>query len=182
MKHDELNWLAFRYVAGELSADEQAAFEARLDTEQPAREAVAREVELAQAVAIAAGSLAPQSARVTPAGKAEPVRFALSVRSASWLSLGAAASLAIGMVLGSMLLGRALPWNRTGDELARSQAAVQELAGFWQPIEMSDDVAVRDATDDTAEEMMPEAPGADVPGWLLAALEPEEPADSTREN
>ncbi len=47
------DWLAFRYIAGELSAEEVAAFELELETSQPAREAVAHAVELSQTVAIA---------------------------------------------------------------------------------------------------------------------------------
>lgn len=46
-------WLAFRYIAGEVSQEEAAAFELELETSQSAREAVARAVELSQAVAIA---------------------------------------------------------------------------------------------------------------------------------
>jgi hypothetical protein len=48
---NDRDWLAFRYIAGELTGDEAAAFEADLETSQPAREAVARAVELSQAVA-----------------------------------------------------------------------------------------------------------------------------------
>jgi hypothetical protein len=47
----DLHWLAFRYVAGETDAAETAAFEDRLDHDQAAREAVARVVDLAGAVA-----------------------------------------------------------------------------------------------------------------------------------
>ena len=46
-------WLAFRYISGELDEEQAAAFEAELETSQPAREAVARAVELSQAVALA---------------------------------------------------------------------------------------------------------------------------------
>lgn len=46
----ELSWLAFRFVAGELSGDELAAFEQRLEVDQGAREAVAEMVELTTAV------------------------------------------------------------------------------------------------------------------------------------
>ncbi len=45
-----VEWLAFCYVAGELSADEAAEFEACLRDEQPAREALARAAELYWAV------------------------------------------------------------------------------------------------------------------------------------
>jgi hypothetical protein len=58
----ELDWLAFRYVAGEMAVEEAEAFEGRLDQDQEAREAVARVVELAGAVA----ALAPQAATTLP--------------------------------------------------------------------------------------------------------------------
>jgi hypothetical protein len=47
------DWLAFRYIAGELNSEESAAFEAELETSQVAREAVARAVDLSQAIALA---------------------------------------------------------------------------------------------------------------------------------
>jgi anti-sigma factor RsiW len=178
----DLGWLAFRYVAGELSPDEQAAFEARLDTDQLVREAVAREVELAQAVAIAAGSLTPVGAVVTPAAQADarPVRFALSARSIGWMVVGAAASLAIGLLIGS-------GWNADQPlKLAKDtrRAAVEELAGYWHPIEAdsdsSDEPAAREAqvaTEDADNEL---AADDGVPTWLLAALEPEESGNSPR--
>ena len=46
---EELDLLAFRYIAEELSDDERGAFELRLADDQGAREAVARAVELSQA-------------------------------------------------------------------------------------------------------------------------------------
>ncbi len=45
-EHEDLNWLAFRYVAGELNAAELRAFETQLEDDQSAREAVARACEL----------------------------------------------------------------------------------------------------------------------------------------
>ena len=47
-----LDWLAFCYVSGELDGDERTAFENRLADDQVAREAVARAVELTEAVAV----------------------------------------------------------------------------------------------------------------------------------
>jgi hypothetical protein len=47
------DWLAFRYIAGELSDEDFASFEFELETSQLAREAVARAIELSQAIAIA---------------------------------------------------------------------------------------------------------------------------------
>src|SRR6476660_2205915 len=46
----ELQWLAFRYIFGEMTADEAAEFEVRLDHDQTAREAVAESVALAGAI------------------------------------------------------------------------------------------------------------------------------------
>jgi len=61
---DQLNWLAFRFVANELDATEASEFESLLVTDQAAREAVARAVEettqirqaLAGAAVVAAAS------------------------------------------------------------------------------------------------------------------------------
>lgn len=58
----ELFWLAYCYVAGELSAAQAADFEARLEVDQPAREAVAQAVELTAAVQGAPETLVEQAA------------------------------------------------------------------------------------------------------------------------
>lgn len=50
--HAELLLTAFRYISGELSADETTAFEDRLSNDQPAREALADVVELSEAIAV----------------------------------------------------------------------------------------------------------------------------------
>jgi anti-sigma factor RsiW len=46
----DLDWLAFQYIAGELSVDDEEQFEARLSTEPAVGEAVARVVALGEAV------------------------------------------------------------------------------------------------------------------------------------
>jgi hypothetical protein len=50
--HEDLDlaWLAFQYVAGELTRPEHEAFEQRLDHDQSAREAVAQAVALVEAL------------------------------------------------------------------------------------------------------------------------------------
>jgi hypothetical protein len=59
-EREELDWLAFRYVAGELAADEAGDFEGRLARDQTARDAVSRAVELTSAIcAVEATSSAP---------------------------------------------------------------------------------------------------------------------------
>jgi anti-sigma factor RsiW len=80
---DDLTWLAFRYVAGELDPDESTAFEHRLDSDQPAREAVA------EAVALMAGVV-----RAAPALRSTPVMRS-RVRKAVAVALASAACLAL---------------------------------------------------------------------------------------
>ncbi len=50
---EQLDWIAFRYLANELSDGERKRFEARLDDDQLAREAVAAAVELTDCLTIA---------------------------------------------------------------------------------------------------------------------------------
>jgi len=50
---DELHWLAFRYISGELTETEAQAFESRLESDELAQTAVARAVRLTYAVASA---------------------------------------------------------------------------------------------------------------------------------
>ena len=47
---DDLEWLAFRYISGELTDGELSDFETRLAEDQVAREAVARSVQMTHAV------------------------------------------------------------------------------------------------------------------------------------
>src|SRR3954451_766284 len=63
---NELDWVALCYASGELNAMEAAQFEARLADDQAAREALARAVELTQAVAAAESHA---GAVVIPAGR-----------------------------------------------------------------------------------------------------------------
>src|SRR6516164_7648881 len=87
MSDSDLNWLALRYVTGEMADAELAAFEETLADSQPARETVAAAVLLAQAVVLAERT----PASVTTAG--------LTVGRPSWRGrlawalVGAAASL-----------------------------------------------------------------------------------------
>jgi hypothetical protein len=70
--NDELDWLAFRYVAGEMTADEEERFEERLARDQLAREAVDHAVELNEAIRLVASESAPVIAsRVRHSGSRE---------------------------------------------------------------------------------------------------------------
>jgi hypothetical protein len=65
LPEDELHWLAFRYVTGELSGDEESSFELRLAEDQQARDAVEQAVELNEAVRVVAAELFPARAPQT---------------------------------------------------------------------------------------------------------------------
>jgi len=87
-----LDWLAFRYVSGELTGDETESFELRLADDQAARDAVASAVELSQAI-VAAESLA--SPVISPAAA---LRKSWSTHIA-WFACGAAACLLVVLAL-----------------------------------------------------------------------------------
>jgi hypothetical protein len=115
---NELDWTAFCYAAGELSPAEVEQFEARLAAEQPAREALARAVELTQAVAAA-----ESQAEVTVA--ARPARRPAGWMSRlSWMAVGGiAAALIAALWSGAWNLN---PGNRPGNLLTQ-----RELAAAW---------------------------------------------------
>ncbi len=102
----ELDWLAFQYLAGNLSTEAVSEFETRLARDQAAREAVARAVELTQAVALVEAA-APE--RVVPACREEGVavsrhadlpvektRTTHWIVPVAWLSMAALALVVVG--------------------------------------------------------------------------------------
>ena len=122
-QHD-LDWLAFRYVAGEMPAAELSAFEDRLADDQPAREAVARAAQLAQTVALAAAP--PQ---VLPAA-ADRSSW---LQPAAWMSMGAAACLAVVLYLNLPAPGGKGDVAGVGDNAdgAAVDSADHQLASIW---------------------------------------------------
>jgi anti-sigma factor RsiW len=87
---DELDWLAYCYLSDELHGDERSTFENRLADDQAAREALARSVELMQAIAVAE---AHEGQRPVPAAVIR--RTTTWPRRLAWMSLGASAALVI---------------------------------------------------------------------------------------
>jgi hypothetical protein len=178
-QHDELDWLAFCYAAGELTAGDAAAFEARLADEQEAREALARAVEMSEVVATAE-SLAP----VVVARSQSSVWMKRVV----WMAIGSAASLLVALLWsgGSALWpdrtvassDRALladAWSRTRQELAESDSDLwypKHLAASESTAELFDARAPLAADDG---ELLEQA----TPSWMTAAVEtyPNEPTD-----
>lgn len=173
--HDDLDWLAFRYVAAEMSPDEAAQFEERLGEDQECREAVARAVELAEAVTVVSAD------RVVDTGfaGAAAVRSARSTwwTRAGWIGLGAAAALAGVLLFHAVrggpqpgLAGREVP-GPSAERRVRDDAEAVQLARLWcqtreeiQPVD-GDDWPPPDGVDPLSDELerSPE-PGAEDPG------------------
>lgn len=165
-KHEELSWLAFRYVAGELTAAETEQFEEQLATDQAAREAVAHSVELYHAVAAAEAGVA-----------AEPVTIAARARTTwsqrlVWISTGAAAA-AVLVVAG---------WNASGlwSSAPAKPSVSPDLAKAWTAVRADVALAdgpvrpmIADLTDaelaTIAEEEL--ALPMDTPSWMTAAVQ-----------
>jgi hypothetical protein len=160
--HDklDLDWLAFCYAAGELDAEQAAAFESRLAENQDARERLAAIVGMTQ-----------QVARVPLVMPAQPVRSQtrqVYVRMA-WLATGAAALLA------AIWLGRNLADSH--NDFASPGAGEVALADAWA--ESLVEPTVLTANEASVEPDLPltaatsegdENEVVDVPDWMLAAL------------
>ncbi len=168
----DLDWLAFCYAAGELDAPAAEQFEACLASDQPAREALARAVELTQTVAAAEHQ---SHDFVTPAS-----RITTDWNSRlSWMAIGGLASVLVAL-LWSGVVGPtwqsaqrrlnssakqhlALAWHETGVEIAN----VKE-AGLWpfpRPVGQDDDDVPGFAPAGTDAGDLVEAPS-----WMLAAV------------
>lgn len=114
-EREELDLLAFRYVAGELVAEEAGAFEARLADDQQAREAVSRAVGLAERLVEAAPQTPPL---VTPVRRHRAQRETLLAfaRPLGWMTAGAAATLL------ALTLDRGPPAGIEGERESRRPA------------------------------------------------------------
>lgn len=143
-------WLAFRYIAGELSGDELVAFEAELETSQVAREAVARAVDLSQAIAIA------ESHQVELVESASRIAGRKSwIYGIGWIGAGAAAASVAGAVW----------WNMQGTKTGKS-----ELAKIW--IERRADEPTPPIIDEPAEPgpVLNSSEPEIAPSWMTAGV------------
>ena len=174
---NDLDWLAFCYAAGELDVAAAEQFESRLATDQAAREALARAVELTQTVAAAEHQLQDF---VTPA-----VQTATDWNSRlSWMAIGGVASVLVALlwtgVVGptwqTALRGLntsgmnssakqhlAVAWHETGVEIAN----VKE-AGLWPYSRVvgqdeDDAVGLTEMGTDGSDLV-------DAPSWMMAAV------------
>jgi hypothetical protein len=189
---DECLWQAYEYVSGELSADAEAAFEARLAEDQGLREVVARVVETCAAVRTVAVRNAQARRPPVPAALAtdRAHRFLTTERVAGAL----AASLVFGLIAvqsgfwsrppqGSTARANLAPpagasgiaADRIADEwtdeiVAYWSAGAEEESRFADDGEPADDLAEQEF----AAENTHESAEFVVPGWMLAAVAPSE--------
>lgn len=87
----DLDLQAFRYVADEMSDDESLRFERQLADEQTAREAVARAVQVARAIALGA----PLTASVSADDRATPLSAAAGRTPRFWTVAALSAAIAL---------------------------------------------------------------------------------------
>jgi hypothetical protein len=170
---DELHWQAFCYVTGEMEVRQAGEFEALLETDQTAREALAAALETLQLVT-AAESLHPVlQPHLFQSVRDEGARVKTWRRGLAWMSLGAAAA---------MLLAVSLPrfWPVTDAEDWRSAGLTPELAVAWSQMELSQpdlgllvpaDVpsSQRDESDDVDDVWHVDSRHA-APAWMMAAV------------
>jgi hypothetical protein len=185
MNDSDLNWLAFRYVAGEMPDVELATFEQSLAESQPAREAVAAAVLLAQAVTLAENTAAGPQRDLVPAGPA--LRRPTWRGHLAWALVGGAASL---LIVGGLQMWRDM--RAPANAVARNRPATAEdlsgLASQWTAAgEFDFDVAdngsserrdVDDSSDASRTNLAMSELFEDItaPDWLLAAVSSEQPS------
>lgn len=162
----ELDWLAFCYAAGELSQHDAEHFEARLATDQAAREALSRSVELTQTVfaAEAQSSQIAAAARVSLAA----TRSKTWAARVAWVAIGgiAAALLAVVNLPGPQ---KKAPSNRyrqlaSAWSETRAEMATTVDDGRWPALE-----ALSEFESDPAGDLAFAEVG-EAPSWLTAAL------------
>lgn len=142
-------WLAFRYIAGELADDEAAEFEAELENSQDAREAVARSVDLSQTIAMA------ESEGLDLVRPVRETRKSVTWTYVGWISAGAIAASVVG----------AIWWNVPGQKPGTS-----ELAEIWVERGAADPLAT--AADDSTEsvQVLNAADPEVAPSWMTAGV------------
>ena len=198
--HPDVDWLAFQYLANELGPAEREAFEDSLAEDQTAREAVARAVELTQMLS-AARELDEIVVRSAEAPVPASIRTAAWSIPAAWMSVGAAACLAlvavwsfwppaneshstVAVLKNAKTLELANAWNT-----ARAEFAAQQEAHWDYDFPLFDSMpvdsqahAALDASDELA--LVPWS-AAPMPSWMLSAVATEvvpTPEPETRDN
>lgn len=144
----DLDWLAFRYISGEMAANEADQFELLLADDQNARDAVVRAVELSQTILLS--QTTPQTA---------PIGF-LSAVTKSWMQHLAWVSTSVAALL---LVVLALNVNRTASVSESDSIASAWAESSAEPV--SDPGIVNGVVTEDDEFVT-----ADPPNWMLEAV------------
>lgn len=155
---EELDWLAFCFVTGELSEGDAAAFEQRLSVDQAAREAVAQAVELCQAAAVVCSREVEQPSPACVAKRAASWSLPLA-----WMSIGASAALVL--VTAWIQADNIQAWFRS------PPSSRQDLAEVWSRTREG----VRDIVQAEVVESQPlpetqDSGDLSLPSWITAAV------------
>jgi hypothetical protein len=175
---NDVEWLAFCYVANEMPVDQRDRFEERLANDQAAREAVATVVELTQTIA-GIESVEHSIQVATP-----PSRGAQVWQRATWIATAVAACLAI--VLGYQLVSHVLnngddqpdgiaeedlDSGRDSSELAQAWVEAADDSSEILLVGVSTDNSNGEALEDSAfSDSMVEPETVETPDWMLAAV------------
>ncbi len=163
-ERDELDWLAFRYISNEMTATEADAFEQRLANDQLAREAVARAVDLVQAVAdLPADVVSLATTQHSPfAARSIRPRRVLGLK--TWIAAAAAA-----IVIAAL-----------GQQLLRDSSDESALAKVWAKMRSghdANDSSDRELLADSEDSMLDDEADLTVPAWLIEAVGGESDSD-----
>ncbi len=169
---DELLWLAYRFSAGELSAEEVQEFEARLAVDQTAREALVQAVGLTETV-FALEHSAPVAVPMSRSAAKSSVPVPSHVAARNWLQQDWSKS--AGWIAAAVAACVALVMTWQVFRADRSNSDRVELA---QQIKTPDNVAVKSVgpVDDETRMLLAAlaAVPVDSPSAPLAEVEPEE--------
>ncbi len=158
----ELDWLAFRYIAGELSPVEGQAFEARLESDLTACEAVARAVQFAETMTLGAGSVSKvvdSPAVVIRSGSLSGLAAGRNWSAARRWALTAVSGAAALVVVGVLSL-------KTEPRTEVAEPSVVEIwADSWHT-----DAEPEPAAAEIAHAELADTDDLVAPGWLMAAV------------
>lgn len=155
---DQIDWLAARYVFGEMTESERYAFELRLAEDLSACEAVARATQMTLSLSAALAGLETT---------VHPQRRAIPESRGSAAAVGVSFA-AIACILLVMILWSGNFASQMGDSLiGNTNREAAELVSRWR----SDAKAIDDDADDPDDEADDDASDAVIPGWLMAGVQ-----------
>lgn len=169
---NDLDWLAFCYVADELDADQRHAFETRLENEQLARDAVANVVAETRRLDVALQTAASGNVAESKAG------YQVESRSKAPSGSGISWQRALVLVTSTAAL-LVFVWIWNADSMNGNQPDNDDVAEVWSNEAWNSDfdpvMVAENFGDDVTEELANETERTEVT-WLVAALEVDDSA------